>query len=191
MSVEWRQVKDWQSHTVCSHVVLHDWPVAMPGLLESVLEQYEPVRRTWEEAFHMSDQDCMQLCHWALRNGSIPMGVNAGRPYLLSARNWVAFCTDMAESKQTRYMLPDGRPNCGFFFGKDYLSRPLKQIELWKWLAEQKQHGLTAGSTAQISRTRVEYCTAFLNHLSELQFSCCEQRRTGGTVCWRSSTKIS
>ena len=50
-----------------------------------------------------------------------------------------------------------------------------EQIEFWKWLAKQKEHGLTAGSTAQISRTRVEYCTAFLNYVGELQFGCCER----------------
>ena len=150
----------------------------MPGLLESVLERYAPVRRTWEQAFQMSEEDCSQLCHWALRNGSLPKGSNGGRAYLLSARNWVTFCTEHAENKEAPFMLPDGRPNCGFFFGRDTShQRNLKQITFWHWLAQQKERGLTAGGGVEISRTRVENCTAFLTAIGHLQFRGCEREQ--------------
>ena len=110
----------------------------MPGSLDDVFAKYEPVRRSWQRAFEMSAEDCSQLCRWALKNGSLPEAYT--RQYLLSARNWVAYCTSHAERQDRRYQLPDGRPNCGFFFGREH-DRHMKLILFWAWLAEEKKRG--------------------------------------------------
>ena len=147
----------------------------MPGFLESLCDKYEPVRRTWEQALRMSAEDCSQLSHWALRNGIL--SVANREAYLLSARNWIAYCTAQAHKGEKHYLLPDGRPSCDFFFGTEFTGRHLKQLGFWEWLTEQKLHGQTAGSNEQISRSRVETCAAYLHKLGPMQFRCCEEER--------------
>ena len=123
----------------------------------------------------MSADDCFQLCEWTFRTGCLPVAYRDG--YLLSAKNWVAYCTDQARTQEKDYLLPDGRPNCGFYFGRaSGLQIHMKQLAFWLWLTQQKKQGLTAGSRDQISRTRVDICSAFLAKVGDLQFRCCEQR---------------
>ena len=138
--------------------------------------------RTFEEAVYLSPANLKELDDWV--NSHLGAVSADDRPaWDLSRRQWITYC----ESRELQHRLPSGEPNCSFVLLPEELEKyntpdlapDCKQILFWDWFRLQKQEGKTAGSSAQISRTRVQKVWQYLNVMTKWQFRGCGTEHSG------------